>query len=156
MVAIVPATTDKYCCYSHGRHCSLYPGVYFLIYLLQKILSYSLQRICIISLLVGWLADVKLGRYQVIKLSALASFLASILYYFTVLNGNKLSIQGNVLYVTTFIVSFGFTGAMLPLLCYIGAMLEASSQQNCPIQLSMGQFTAELPIPQLSMGLEVS
>ena len=73
--------------------------------------------------LIGWLADVKLGRYQVIKFSALASFLASILYYFTALNGNKLSTQGNVLlYVTTFIVSFGFTG-------FIGAMLPFLTDQ---------------------------
>ena len=75
-------------------------------------LSYSLAPF------IGWLADVRFGRYEVIKFGSIASFLASILCYFAIFAGESFSILSTVLYsVAIIIVSFKFisyAGAMLP------------------------------------------
>ena len=41
--------------------------------------------------LIGWLADVRFGRYEVIKFSSIVYFLASILYYFAMFAGESVS-----------------------------------------------------------------
>ena len=77
-------------------------------------LSYSLAP------LFGWLADVRCGRYEIIKFGAIASFLASILYYFAILSEENFSTLGTVLSSVAFIiVSFqvmSYYAAMLPFL----------------------------------------
>ena len=70
--------------------------------------------------LIGWLADVRFGRYEVIKFSSIVYFLASILYYFAMFAGESVSTLSTVLYSIAFvIVSFQFISyatAMLPFL----------------------------------------
>ena len=71
---------------------------------------------------IGWLADVRFGRYEVIKFGSIASFLTSILYYFGMLHvtGGSVFTLSTVLYsVAIVIVSFQFilySAAMLPFL----------------------------------------
>ena len=69
---------------------------------------------------IGWLADVRSGRYEVFKFGSIASFLASILYYFAMFAGESASTLSTVLYSIAFvIVSFQFisyAAAMLPFL----------------------------------------
>ena len=63
------------------------------------------------ALLIGWLADVRFGRYEMIKFGSLVSFPASILYYFALLTSSTLS---NVLFSTAaVIINFGVS-------CYYG------------------------------------
>ena len=70
--------------------------------------------------LVGWLADVRFGRYEMIKFGSLVSFLASILYYFALLTTSTLS---NVLFSTAIvIINLGAS-------CYYAAMLPFLSDQ---------------------------
>ena len=73
---------------------------------------------------IGWLADVRFGRYEVIKFASFVSFLASILYYFAMFTASEgVSILSTVLSsVATVIVSFGFT-------CYMSAMLPFITDQ---------------------------
>ena len=70
--------------------------------------------------LIGWLADVRFGRYDVIKFGSIVSFLASILYYFAMFAGESASTLSTVLYSVAYvIVSFQFISyeaAMLPFL----------------------------------------
>ena len=70
--------------------------------------------------LIGWLADVRFGRYEVIKFGSIVSFLASILFYFAMFAGESVSTLSTVLYsVAIVIVSFQFisyAAAMLPFL----------------------------------------
>ena len=69
--------------------------------------------------LIGWLADVKFGRYEVIKIGSLASFFASIFVYFAITTGGATTGIGNVLMsVATTIVCFGFS-------CYSASILKA-------------------------------
>ena len=72
--------------------------------------------------LIGWLADVKFGRYEV---GSIASFLASILYYFSIFAGGGVSTSITscvLLLIVIGIVSFGFT-------CYMSAMLPFITDQ---------------------------
>ena len=70
--------------------------------------------------LVGWLADVRFGRYEMIKFGSLVSFLASILYYFALLTTSTLS---NVLFSTAIvIINLGAS-------CYYAAMLPFLTDQ---------------------------
>ena len=70
--------------------------------------------------LVGWLADVKFGRYEVIKFGSIASFLASILYYVAMVTIGGASTLSNVfLSLAIVIAGFGYSccsAAMLPFL----------------------------------------
>ena len=60
--------------------------------------------------LIGWLADVRFGRYKVIKFGSVVLFLASILYYFIMITGGGDSTLSNVLFSIAFvIVGFGLT-----------------------------------------------
>ena len=73
--------------------------------------------------LIGWIADVKFGRYRVIKFGSIASFLASILYYFALFTGGGYTTLSTVLWSVAFvIVSFGFT-------CYSAAILPFTTDQ---------------------------
>ena len=69
---------------------------------------------------IGWLADVRFGRYEVIKFSSIVTFLASILYYFAMFAGESATTLSTVLYsIAIVIVSFQFisyVAAMLPFL----------------------------------------
>ena len=69
--------------------------------------------------LIGWLADVKFGRYEVIKFGSISSFLAGIFYYFAILTVSTPWL-GTVLFSLALVtVSFGsicYTAAMLPFL----------------------------------------
>ena len=69
---------------------------------------------------IGWLADVRFGRYEVIKFGSIASFLAGILYYFAMFAGESFSTLSTVLFSVSFcIVSFQFISylaAVLPFL----------------------------------------
>ena len=72
---------------------------------------------------IGWLADVRFGRYKVIKFGSIVSFLGSILYYFTMLTGGGDSILSTVLSsLAIVIVGFGST-------CYSAAMLPFLTDQ---------------------------
>ena len=51
---------------------------------------------------IGWLADVRSGRYEVFKFGSIASFLASILYYFAMFAGESASTLSTVLYSIAF------------------------------------------------------
>ena len=70
--------------------------------------------------LVGWLADVKFGRYEMIKFGSLVSFLASILYYFALLTTSTLS---DVLFSGAVIIT-NLGGS-----CYFAAMLPFLTDQ---------------------------
>ena len=74
------------------------------VYFTSIFVSYSLAP------LIGWLADVRFGRYEVIKFGSIASFLASILYYFAMLTGGGDSTLSYVLWsVAIVIFNFGCT-----------------------------------------------
>ena len=72
--------------------------------------------------LIGWLADVKFGRYEIIKFGSLASFFAGIFVYFAVTIG-ELSTTGNMLlFAATVIVCFSFS-------CYSASILPFLTDQ---------------------------
>ena len=73
--------------------------------------------------LIGWLADVKFGRYEVIKFGSIASFLASIFYYFSIFTGGGVSTSSTVLLLIA-IVIVGFDST-----CYSAAMLPFITDQ---------------------------
>ena len=68
----------------------------------------------------GWLADVKFGRYKVLIIGSFAVFFATIFYYFGLFTGVGISTISNVtMSVAISLVIFGvscFSGAMLPFL----------------------------------------
>ena len=103
--------TFSYCVMIYTVPTYMYNGVVLHI---STFLSYSFAP------LIGWLADVRFGRYEVSKFGVIASFLASILYYFATFAGGSVSTLSTVLYsVAHIIVSFQFisyTTAMLPFL----------------------------------------
>ena len=73
--------------------------------------------------LLGWLADVRFGRYEIFRFGSIVSFLASIFFYFALFTGGGGFTQSTVLLsVATFVLSFGFT-------CYSAAMLPFLSDQ---------------------------
>ena len=81
-----------------------------IVYLISIFLSFCFAP------LIGWLADVRFGRYKIIKFGSIASFLATILYYFAVITGGGDSTLSNVLStVACTIVCFGLS-------CYSSAM----------------------------------
>ena len=67
--------------------------------------------------LIGWLADVRFGRFEIIRFGSITSFLASILYYFAMITGgSNFTVLSSL---TIAIVSFGcmcYSAAMLPFL----------------------------------------
>ena len=97
------------------------------------VLYISMFGLCFLAPLIGWVADVKFGRYKVIVFASITSFLASIFYYVAMITGGGNSTLSNVfLSITVLIVSFGSTcykAAMLPFLTdqIIGATSEELS-----------------------------
>ena len=73
--------------------------------------------------LIGWLADVKIGRYKIIKIALFPSFLASLFYYFALFTTKGDSTLTTVLSsIAMVIVSLGYT-------CFIAAMLPFITDQ---------------------------
>ena len=87
--------------------------------------------------LVGWLADIRFGRYETIKFFSIASFLSSVLYYFAMITGGGVSTLSTVLLsIVSVILSFAYTCyevAMLPFLTdqIIGASSDELSAVVC-------------------------
>ena len=71
--------------------------------------------------LVGWLADVKLGRYGIIKFGSLVSFLASALVFFALITGIP-TLMNLLLATSSVIVNIGAT-------CFFAAILPFLSDQ---------------------------
>ena len=84
----------------------------------SELLSYSFAP------LIGWLADVRFGRYEVINFASLASFIASILYFFTMLTGGGDSTLSTVLLSIAYVIS------NLCYICYLAAMLPFITDQK--------------------------
>ena len=86
---------------------------------------------CSFAPFIGWLADVKFGRYKIIKFGSAASFLATIFYYFAMFTGRGDSTLSNVLLsMAFFIVSMAdscYEAAMLPFLT--DQMIGATSDE---------------------------
>ena len=70
--------------------------------------------------LIGWLADVRFGRFEIIRFGSITSFLASILYYLAMITGGSVSTVLSSLAIA--IVSFGY-------MCYSAAMLPFLTDQ---------------------------
>ena len=123
----IPAVGRRYCCY-----CMVWQALFSfsLTLLIIPTLAYNVVVLYISSFisltsapLIGWLADVKFGRYEVIKYGSLSSFLASISYYFAMFIGGSVSTLSTVFSsVAIAIVSLGFT-------CYSAAMLPFITDQ---------------------------
>ena len=89
----------------------------------QIVLHTSVIVSYILAPLVGWLADVRFGRFEIIRFGSITSFLASILYYFAMLTGGGDSTLSTVLSSVAFVVvSFAYT-------CYSAAMLPFITDQ---------------------------
>ena len=125
------------------------------------ILSSSICLSLCLAPLVGWLADVRFGRYEMIKFGSLISFLASILYYFALLTT---STPSDVLFSAAVVV------INLSVSCYYAAMLPfltdqiigATSDELSTVvrwfywALSFGISMSELYVYCLSIGAGVA
>ena len=82
-------------------------------------LTINLVSLAGVAPIIGWLADVRFGRYEIIKFGSLISFASSILFYLEFLNGEGSTLT-TVLYsvalIVLFIGSACFTAAILPFL----------------------------------------
>ena len=80
---------------------------------------------------VGLLADVRFGRYEIIKTGSLVSFFASLFHYCALLLGEDASLLKTLLFcAATILVSFGdtcYSAAMLPFLS--GQLIGATSDE---------------------------
>ena len=72
--------------------------------------------------LIGWLADVKFGRYEIIKFGTIASFLSSILCYFAMFTNNVSTLSPVLSSIAAFVNFLGF-------ICYAAAMLPFLTDQ---------------------------
>ena len=72
--------------------------------------------------LIGWLADVRFGRYKIVQFGSIVSFLSSIFYYFITLTGEDSTLSKVLLSLATVLISFGFT-------CYSAAILPFLTDQ---------------------------
>ena len=73
---------------------------------------------------IGWLADVRFGRYEVIKFGSIASFLASILYYFALIS----DVEGDST-LSTVLVSVAIAIVSIKFISYAAAMLPFLTDQ---------------------------
>ena len=85
---------------------------------------------------IGWLADVKFGRYETIKLGSLLSMTASIFFYFALFTGGVSTLSKRLLVVSFMNVGIGtscFSAALLPFLTdqLIGATADELSTLVC-------------------------
>ena len=85
--------------------------------------AYFLFTCAFLAPLIGWLADVKIGRYKVIKIGSIVSFLPSILYYFAIFTGKSDSTLSTVFLSLSYLILF--TGMS----CYSAAMLPFLTDQ---------------------------
>ena len=85
-------------------------------YLVLNLVSFALAPV------IGWLADVRFGRYEIIKFGSVISFLTSILYYFELLIG-----EGSTL--TTVLYSVAVAVQSICSACFIAAMLPFLTDQ---------------------------
>ena len=113
---------------------------YMLIYLKYSELSYYIvnSSSLITSLsapFIGWLADVKIGRYDMIKFGAFAPFLASIMYFFSLFTAFSLPLLSTLLYyAVNALVNIGdacFATALLPFLA--DQLIGATSDELCAV-----------------------
>ena len=67
--------------------------------------------------LIGWFADVKIGRYETIKFGSLVSFIGSIFFYFAIFTGN-VSTLSIVLYSGSIgiVLNIGMDSWLFPIL----------------------------------------
>ena len=105
--------------FSHDIHSvslvEVSPQINDIVYLLSSFLS------IILAPFVGWLADVRFGRYELVKFGSILSFLTSIIFYLELLIGQGLAYT--VLYsVAVAVQSIG-------LACYVAAMLPFLTDQ---------------------------
>ena len=82
--------------------------------------------------LIGWLADVKIGRYETIKFGSLISFSGSIFFYFALFTGSVSTLSIVLYSVSIALVSLGnasFSAAILPFITdqIIGATADEFS-----------------------------
>ena len=85
---------------------------------------------------VGWLADVRFGRYEIVKFGSLASFFASIFYFFALFVTKSVVLSKCFLFAALIISSFSvacFSSAILPFLTdqLIGATSNELSTVVC-------------------------
>ena len=89
------------------------------LYVDDLVLSISMFLSSTFAPLIGWLADVRFGRYKVINFGFIVSFPASILFYFAFFTREGSSHSIVLLSLATCLVGFGyacFSAAMLPFL----------------------------------------
>ena len=105
----------------------------------------------IISPFIGWLADVKLGRYKVIVFASLVAFLSSIVYFLGFIFGDDYwSKITSLTYIVESICRAGFSAAMLPFVT--DQLIGASSDELSSVvhwfyffqQIGMFFVTAEV------------
>ena len=79
--------------------------------------------IVILAPFIGWLADVKFGRYRIVKFGSILSFSASIVLYFALLTGGNKSLLSISLY------SVALVFQLICLTCFAAAMLPFITDQ---------------------------
>ena len=86
----------------------------------ESTMSYTSLTLFLLAPLLGWLADVKFGRYEVLKFGSIVMFSATIFYYFALFTGRGVYKIGKVLIsIAAVLVLFSascFSAAMLPFL----------------------------------------
>ena len=106
--------------FSHGIHSvslvEVSPQINITVYLLSGFLS------VILAPFVGWLADVRFGRYELVKFGSILSFLTSIIFYFELLIG-----VGSTLTTVLYSVAVAVQG--VGGICFIAAMLPFLTDQ---------------------------
>ena len=95
---------------------NLIPSPDNIVYSTSVFFSYSFAP------LIGWLADVRFGRYEVIKFASVASILASILCCIAIFTGSDSTLNTVLSSIATVIICLGFT-------CYAAAMLPFLTDQ---------------------------
>ena len=83
----------------------------------SSLLSYCLAP------LIGWFADIKFGRYEIIKFGSAASFFAGILYYFAMI-----SVKSNFT-LTKVLSSLAIAIINFAIVCYAAAMIPFVTDQ---------------------------
>ena len=97
----------------------VFSWVLLTLYVDDLVLSISMILSSTFAPLIGWLADVRFGRYKVINFGFIVSFPASILCYFAFFTSEGYSHSTVLLSLATCLVGFGNTclsAAMLPFL----------------------------------------
>ena len=100
-----------------------------------EIISITMCLSLLLAPLVGLLADVRFGRYEIIKTGSLISFFACLLHYFALLMGEDASLWKTLLLCTaTILICLGdtcYSAAMLPILT--DQIVGATSNELCAV-----------------------